>query len=714
MDKGNTLLNPLFLQLNRFFLAPQGIAQEQLGVLRYTIVYILAGLLLAVPIVKTDLFYHQFLWPKFTILLIGSMALAGMFLCFLIYEPSLRVLRNKYCYLMGVYIIAVFITTIFAINPALALQGSFARQMGLITYICFFVTFFTVIIGVQDERKHFDLLIKAVFFAGSLVTIYSVGQTIGLFSVSYPKGTVVAIEKQTMRINSTLGHPDFTGNFLLYIVYTIMVMAIINSDRKKRIAAAIISTLSILSILFTGTRGAWVGLLAGGLVLLFLAFLERKHLFALIPQKNILKITTAIITSIVSLLVLLAFTKWGAPVRARLLAFSTEGYTGAGRTTLWQYTLSLFPKYWLTGWGLDSFRYASLPYKTPLIASLTTGFNQEDPHNAYLSSLVSTGLFTTILYLSLIVFALRYFLLAIGAASTKDDKWLGIGLLSSFSAVLVHNFFIFHDLPTGFYYFFFLALSYSWYQVVTKVTVEKINKRTSPKQNPKEVGNRKKLLWALASLPMLAAIGYSLMLLFADYSINNCFAAADRGNYTATLESGKEAVSLPLYQTDYDYMFAGALSKIITVNHNLDAAQISKLALSYAQKSTTRTVRPEANYVFLALIAIKSKDFSIAQKALTKAGQIDPQNPMINLMWGEYFLRTGDLDKALEQLIIARSLRSPKRLQRQLTKGIVAETYKSPDNEYIREQLFTKYPKLRNKFTLKQNSEKEENLKTQE
>jgi O-antigen ligase len=691
----------LLLNLNRFFLSTETTDLNK-PYLQKIIVYILGLLLFSIPLIKTDLVYHQYSFPKFVVLLVGATTLFALLCSYCVSRASLFPSDSKFSWLMVTYALLVAISTIFAINPVISLQGSFARQMGLITYLCFFASFFAVVITIEKDKKYFEFLIKVMCFTGGLVSLYGIAQVFGLITIPYPKETIIQIEKQVVRVNATLGHPDFTGNYLLFITYITVVIALIRNEWKWKLLAIVASSLSVISILFTGTRGAWLGLLAGGGVLLFFIFWERQTLFAASFNKTILKFAACITVGLGFLFTFIAFTSWGAPVRARFLAFSKEGYTGAGRTVLWKYTLDLFPHYWLTGWGLDSFRFAPLSYKTLEFAKLIKGFNQEDPHNAYLSSLVSIGLFGTIIYFLLIILALLYFLDAIKLASEKNDKWLGIGLLASFSGVLVHNIFIFHNVVTGFYFFVFLGLSYCWRQIMMaqKNPTTLLNTNKKQKKQTQTINNKVWAFRTIIGLPLIAAIFYSLMLTIADYSINECKQAANDSNYKLTVYYGREAAEMPLYQSDFHGLFAVELSRFLT-KPNFNYEEIFKSAIYHAEKLTVNTTKAEASFIFLATLTMSVGDFKTAEAALINSGKVDPLNPNLSLAWGKYYLKQNDIDKALEQLIIARKQGAPHLLQRRFAKEILSQVAKMPDKDYIREKIFLVYRKFRKAYQAK-------------
>lgn len=59
--------------------------------------------------------------------------------------------------------------------------------------------------------------------------------------------------------------------------------------------------------------------------------------------------------------------------------------------------------FWLTGSGLETYRLAQLPFGTEAYARAMDGMIAEDPHSAYLSSLLATGVAATLLYVALLV-----------------------------------------------------------------------------------------------------------------------------------------------------------------------------------------------------------------------------------------------------------------------------------------------------------------------
>src|SRR5437867_2438402 len=234
-------------------------------------------------------------------------------------------------------------------------------------------------------------------------------------------------------------------------------------------------------------------------------------------------------------------------VRAR--SFLTEGFTGAGRTLLWRDSLKMAPDFVITGCGPEGFRKAFLAYKSKELARFAPDNNNESSHNSYLDASISFGLPGAGLFATIIV---STFSLLSGARRRVNQRRRVIitGLLSSFAAVTVHNFFIFDQVPTGLYFFSVLALA------CAAANVEERNDEHNDERHPSEL-NRKKDA-RLASVPRkktavcvivvsgvvsLVLASYSFLAMNADKQLNKAFVAADQGDLDQVLSGVNSATS---------------------------------------------------------------------------------------------------------------------------------------------------------------------------
>src|SRR5205085_5828895 len=192
-----------------------------------------------------------------------------------------------------------------------------------------------------------------------------------------------------VRVISTLGHADYLGNFLLYTTPVSAALALSHQGRA-RLLALVAMLLSGLVIIFSGTRGAMLGLLVAALTFLLIVLRGKRSLAWRSRQTRRSAAVAALV--VVAAIALIAANPASRQIVTRARAAIAEGASGAGRTLLWRDTLPMLPAYGLAGCGPEGFRKAFLPYKSKQLAQLAPQTNNENPHNAYLDAAISFGL----------------------------------------------------------------------------------------------------------------------------------------------------------------------------------------------------------------------------------------------------------------------------------------------------------------------------------
>ena len=93
---------------------------------------------------------------------------------------------------------------------------------------------------------------------------------------------------------------------------------------------------------------------------------------------------------------------------------------GSKRGYIWRYGLESVPSNWLTGVGLDNYRYVfeSNPNWSEGM------FSQGKGHNEYIHTLVTQGVFAALNYIALLIYA--FFTGVTNVINTKDDKVVSI------------------------------------------------------------------------------------------------------------------------------------------------------------------------------------------------------------------------------------------------------------------------------------------------
>jgi O-antigen ligase len=632
--------------------------------------------LVGVPLAHSSLFLHSYSVPKFVILLIASVLMAGALAWLFCDTRRLRSARGPFALLVSGYVIALGISTALGVSPLISAQGSFQTFTGFSAYTCFAIVAVGVWVAAGQDLANFKRLLKAITIAGFLAATVGVGQFTGIIETD---PAAAATFGDPSRIYATLGHPDFAGNFLLYIAFASEATALLSRKSRWQTVAGATAVIALIALVFTGTRGAWLGLIAG--VVAGTAIALRQRVIKLPSRKVLVRaaMAGALLIAIVALGI--KYTSIGAPIRNRFAMTVHDRLTGSGRTTDWKLALRMLRKYWLTGCGLDSFRLAQLPFKTDEYARGTAGVDAEDPHSAFLSSLVSTGLIGFLLYGALICFAIHCYWRAIRNSTDRDQRAAGIVLLSGMVAVLIHDLILHHVVSTGVYFFVFLALGPAWARLQDEGGFEAAGKGRLSKLEGSSLVSRKPRLavrgsiLAITALLLTAAIGYSYRLLRAEYYIVKCLSAASTSDSESTISNGVRATEARLYQTDLDFYYAGALERLLAAERSArqkqgrqdsaesrlelfelapESQRLLGLAVDSMSRATVRTLTPVTNLAALALLKIKIRDFDGASEAINRAQQLDPHSYLPHLAWSTLYLRQKDLDRSVDEFNAAR------------------------------------------------------------
>ena len=632
------------------------------------------SLLVLVPLAFSTSVYRTFSLPKFLILLTGSAGLVPLIAFIPTGTGRNSVARpgSRHVLLVSVYVALIAVSTAFGAAPVASLFGSFENQMGLVTRLCFYVCFLAIIYGIGQSWTRLMQTIWAMSLTGLCAATYAFVQFFGrdllLPSSLY---TFNSMGETIVRPIGTLGHADYLGNFLLYTTPLCVGLALDSRGRTRRfgIVAAAVSTAAIA---FSGTRGAWLGLIVGGCVFVALE-LPRKSS----PQAKWLRpiaLRVAIACAVVLLSVWLIASNPASRnmiVRARM--FMTEGFTGAGRTLLWRESLRMAPDFAITGCGPEGFRKAFLAYKSKELARFAPDNNNESSHNSYLDASISFGLPGAGLYAAIIV---ATFLLLSRARRRLNQRRRVIitGLLSSFAAVTAHNFFIFDQIPTGLYFFSFLALA------CAGANVEGRNDEHNYERHPSKLNIKKDA--RLASVPrkktavcviavsgvvLLVSASYSFLAMNADKQLNKAFVAANQGNLDQVMTGVNGATSCFDPAGDRAFVAARALTlcaeKVQALRESsgrIDDDNLTRLkataieaAMTHAGRSLGHTLTPDSNYLLLAYLASLSGDVPRLHAYAAEALKWDRYFANSRWLIAEAYLAEGDREQAAREAEIA-------------------------------------------------------------
>ncbi len=322
-----------------------------------------------------------------------------------------KILRSDFAFIKSAS--SVYIA-LFALFSSLSLVNSGEHmRLSVITLLFKWFEYLAVFFITQDTAFRNPRRVKsavAVFIFGAFLACSS-GLSQYLFGVEFLRHRPMIINDIGI-YSITSGFQHF-NNFASYLVVVILVSLGIFMDSGSRLKHAIISALLFLSavcIMLTYSRGGWVSLL-GGMVLMLVVLRTRRMLALFMAVLVGIFLSPQFHDRVFS---------W--------VQFST-GFD-AQRFNVWQGTLLMIKEHPFLGVGIGTFMSRFQEYIHGLYVSYV--------HNCYLQIWAETGIFSLLSFLMFAVILLRQGIRAFRVA--RGQFWI-LGLVCGIFAFLIHSFF---------------------------------------------------------------------------------------------------------------------------------------------------------------------------------------------------------------------------------------------------------------------------------
>ena len=385
-------------------------------------------------------------------------------------------------------VLSYLISTLLSVTPRVSFFGSYQRLQGTWTTYSYIVLFFVVLNQLRG-RDQLERLITIVIATSLPIGLYGILQHYGVDPL--PWGGDVQ-----KRIAGHMGNAIFIGAYLIMVIFLTSyrvirsfasILADVEGERGYTDALLggfylFILVVQLIALVFTQSRGPFLGFLAGGYIFALLALL------ALRPQHY-----RALATGLVALAVFFAgflavFNLPQTPLEplkempyvgrlGKILDVSRKNPTGRVRALIWEGAVDLilpheplqFPPDMqpdpvnvlrpLIGYGPESMWVAYNRFYRPELAQIEKRNASPDrSHNETFDSLIRTGVlgFAAYVWLFLSIF---YFVLSwLGLMSSPRDKrlflgmWFGTGFLMVIVARILDGSWRFFgvSLPFGF------------------------------------------------------------------------------------------------------------------------------------------------------------------------------------------------------------------------------------------------------------------------
>ena len=404
----------------------------------------------------------------------------------------LRFIIDMPCVLLVLLFLTSYaFSTVISIFPRISFLGSYSRLQGLYSF-CAYVAIFFILITTIKERGQVERFFKVVILTSIPISIYGILQHYQLDPLSW------SITMSDRIIGANMGNAIFVAAYLIMAVPLTISMLIESFLAKNQdkdhdtaryitsLAYAVIVILQIACILFTQSRGPWLGLFAAFFVffLVTLIFVARKnatdlrfnvkdmlkaflfafggtvtgfipaYLYFLIRKKGFRWLWLGFVFQVIILTAFLFILNLSdtplkpilkIPYVSRLgeLSYRAESGTTRVRILIWDGTIDLIrsnPMRMIVGYGPESMKHVWDTHSPPELAQHESKSSAPDrAHNETFDRIVTTGLIGFFLYMALMGSIFYFGFTWLGLITTKTHKvfFCTITVLGSLLGVLL-------------------------------------------------------------------------------------------------------------------------------------------------------------------------------------------------------------------------------------------------------------------------------------
>ncbi len=551
----------------------------------------LLSLVLLLPLVFNTFGTNIFELPKITFLAFFLSITVIVFVLNFLFKGEVKFIYNKSVhFLVGLLFLSLVLSTVFSIAPQLSFWGSYDRFQGLYSYVIY-ILFFLIFLNFLRNKKSQIIFLKVLVTISFIIGIHAILQKfqIGLFLQDESAEFLG-------RSFSTLGHPNFLGQFLLFPIWATIYFVLNNKNKFLPIFVFIVL---FTVLLITENRASILGFI--------LSFIFFVFFYAKIAKKYKYYLFTSLTFGF------LFFVFMFLPSLRSL----------SSRILIWKGSIEILPDYFLLGSGLETFSLVFQKVVRPEMFELEHLYSIPDrAHNIILDIMLTQGAFGLIVYL-LIIGSLIY--LIVKQIKNQSENMILMISTSALISIIVSGLF-------GFY----LSVHYILIALFLAIVLNNSAKFKVVKLKQNLVGI---FLSGVIIVLSVATIVNSIKIIYADILLSS---GVHNVYYYSEVEKGisqmQRAINLNPHQSEIYFYLADILSSF----ESKDADIIAEMGGEFTnQNFVYYLLRGKINYSF--------GNYVDSEVLFEKASILAPSNPLIKVEWGNMYFAKKDYLKAIDK-----------------------------------------------------------------
>ncbi len=514
--------------------------------------------------------------------------------------------RPKFSWVLAsfsVFLIVMFFANLLGQHPQSSFWSNFERMDGYVT-IAHIYLYALVLGSMLTTKKSWNWYLNATLLAALITALYGVAQYTG-----------VTGEREGSRIESYLGNAAYLSIYMFFHIFIAFWMFVESKITLHRVVYALVSILFIYALMNSGTRGTVLGFGVGvGVMVTYIILFGAKY-------KEFRRYAIGVFVLIAigaSVLVFgkdLDFIKNNGSLN-RIANINLESDLKV-RGTIWGMAWEGVKERPVLGWGQGNFNYVFNAKYEPFLYDQEQWFDRS--HNIVMDWLIAGGFLGLISYLS-IFGACLYYLLILPFVKKDEETFTVLErgvLLGILAGYMTHNLVVFDNIVS--YIFFGLILAM-------------IHSRTGLPVLSVEKFKVDKNLVTQFFAPVASVL---VIVLIYNLHVPSIRAASDIiDGYRATTPADR----LKAFET--------AVSRNSFAQQEI-SEQIAQQAMSLVRDENVP-------------LDIRQKFVALAETELLRLAKDKPDDARIHVFIGTFYRAVGELEKAGEQMAIARKL-SPRK-----------------------------------------------------
>lgn len=330
---------------------------------------------------------------------------------------------------LAIYLVSLCFATIFSYTPVASLKIT-------LVYFAFVLFCFPIIKTVNSTGKAISL-INSIVVLSIPVSVYGIIQKFVGFDEQSTWHDENMFEEISGRVVSFFENPNVFGEYLIWIVIISLAVFFVSKTKKMKVLSAIAFVTACASMVFTYSRGCWIGVLVAIAIYLFLTNRKVFWTFILLGIVSIFFLPESIISRISSV---------------GDLADTSTSY----RVYIWKGTFEMLKDYWVTGIGMGSEAFNEV---YPLYAY--SAIRAPHPHNLYLLIISEMGILGVFSFVLTVFIYYKNMVKTFVYAKNKSLKVLSAAFLAGMTGYLIQGLFdnVWYNYRVYFLFWIFVAIA---------------------------------------------------------------------------------------------------------------------------------------------------------------------------------------------------------------------------------------------------------------